>query len=206
MSRLIFGVGVNDANYVTQIMETVGYTAQGKQIQKLVWICPFYRKWADMVKRCYSEKYKLKYPSYISCTVISEWHYFMNFRAWMQAQDWKEKHLDKDLLLPGNKIYSPDTCVFIDPKVNYFIVESGAVKGQWPVGVSLDKRRGKFKSSCRDIISGKQKHLGMFNSPEEAHQAWLSYKLEQAKILASQQTDERVAKALVARYENYPSF
>lgn len=56
-----------------------------------------------------------------------------------------------------------------------------------------------------DFKTGKSIYLGAFKDPDSAHAAWLSYKLEQAKILAAQQTDERVAKALVARYENYKS-
>lgn len=205
MRSLVCGVGINDADYVTHVMETVGYTDDGRQLQKLIWICPFYRKWHDMLKRCYNKKYKLKYPTYEVCGTIDEWHYFMKFRAWMEAQDWQGKHLDKDLLVPGNKLYSPDTCVFVDPKINYFIVEPKARQGEWPVGVSFNKKRNKFSSNSRDVLDGKQKHLGYYDTPTDAHQAWISFKLEQAKILASQQTDERVAKALVARYENYQS-
>lgn len=203
VKKLVYGVGVNDADYNVQKFETVGYTDSGKHIQKLVWICPFYRKWRDMLSRCYSEKLHLKFPNYRGCYVIAEWHSFVAFRDWMIEQDWEGKELDKDILFPGNKVYGPDTCVFVDQKVNLFLTESTASRGEWPVGVSYDKIAKKFKAQCHSVITGKRKSLGYFKNPDEAHRAWLSFKLEQAKILAEQQNDFRIAKALIERYENY---
>lgn len=113
------------------------------------------------------------------------------------------KQLDKDVLFPGNKLYSPETCVFVDARVNSFLVDAGARRGEYPIGVSFRKERGKFEAKCNDVLSGKLKYLGYFDNAEQAHDAWLSYKLEQAKILASEQSDYRVAKALVMRYTNY---
>lgn len=203
MKNLVFSIGVNDANYPVQKFETAGYKGAGKQIKKLIWTCPFYGKWKHMLERCYSKKFHSKRPSYKGCSVFPEWHYFMTFRAWMEKQDWEDKHLDKDLLFPGNKVYSADTCVFIDPKVNGFLTESTASRGEWSIGVYLDKNSGKFKAQCRDVILGKQKHLGLFENPNEAHEVWLAFKLEQAKLLAAEQTDPRVAEALINRYDNY---
>ena len=66
-----------------------------------------------------------------------------------------------------------------------------------------DKDKGKFKSQCRNPFTKKGEHLGYFDCEEEAHQVWLKRKLELAHLLAAEQTDERVAKALIARYTNY---
>lgn len=202
-SKLFCGVGINDADYVVQINETTGYTESGKRIQKLVWICPFYSRWTSMLTRCYSEKHHKRCPTYIGCCVLPEWHYFMTFRGWMEKQDWEGKHLDKDILLSGNRIYGPDTCVFVDAKVNLFLLERQNHRGEWPIGVYFHKAHGKFQAKCKDVITGKRKYLGFYLTAEEAHRAWLTFKLEQARILADEQTDPRIAKALIQRYESY---
>ena len=199
--KLVCGVGINDADYVVGTREVVkceGVEGKRQQLR----ICPFYRRWADMLKRCYSRKYHESCPTYSDCYVCEEWLTFSNFKAWMEKQDWEDKHLDKDILLVGNKVYSPETCLFVDRKVNLFLVDSKKTRGCFMIGVCLEKASNKFMATCNDG-SGKKKYLGLFDTELEAHKAWLAFKLEQAKILAAEQTDTRVAKALVDRYENY---
>lgn len=197
MGKLVYGVGINDADYSLYKIEFIN----GKQVN--TWSCPFYQKWVSMLSRCYNEKLHNKHPSYIGCHSIPEWHYFMTFRAWMIGQDWEGKQLDKDILFPGNKLYGPDTCVFVDQKVNKFITERQNHRGEWPIGVHFYKRYNKFNADCCDVVTGKRKNLGYFNTPEEAHKAWLDFKLQQAYILASEQSDIRVAEALINRYKYY---
>lgn len=198
--KLVYGVGINDADYPTSIEAFV----DGKR--KVIWTCPFFRKWKHVMERSYSEKLHNRFPSYIGCSVVTEWRRFSSFKSWMDTQDWKGKQLDKDILAIGNKTYGPDTCVFVDPKINSFIIEAEAARGEWPIGVYFDPKRNKFRSVCRCIFTNKQKHLGYFDTPEAAHEKWLTFKLEQAKILASQQSDPRVAAALIDRYENYHTY
>ena len=199
--KLVYGVGINDADYVVRVNETICYE-NGKQKLRLVWLCPFYGRWLNMLARCYSTNFKQKSPTYEGCCVCEEWLTFSNFKAWMEVQDWEGKQLDKDILVPGNKVYSPDTCVFIEKRVNVFLTESTASRGQHLIGASLDKTLNKFHAYCNDG-SGKKKHLGRFNTEIEAHLAWLKCKQEVARQLAAEQTDPRVAKALIDRYENY---
>lgn len=205
MKKLVYGVGVNDADYVVQIKEVVGYKENGKKIQRQVWVCPFYRRWSDMLCRSYNEKKHLYRPKYAECFVSEEWLTFTNFSQWMKYQDWENKHLDKDLLFPGNKEYCAEKCVFVSPVVNSFILECSSAQGLWPVGVSFHKGQQKFVAQGSDFKTKKRVHIGTFDSPEKAHKAWLSFKLEQAYKLASEQTDPRVAAALISRYENYKS-
>ena len=199
--RLVFGVGINDADYVVQKIETV--EVSGVRKRKLVWECPYHRAWKDMMVRCYSEKFQERNPTYIGCTVSEEWKRFSNFRKWMLAQDFEGMQLDKDLIFSGNKVYSPETCVFVTQTVNKFTTDCGASRGEWLIGVCWDKRVGKFKSRCRNPLTKKEEYLGLFVNELEAHKAWLKRKLELAHLLAAEQTDERVAKALIERYTNY---
>lgn len=186
---LVFGVGVNDADYA------VCKVAGGKFSH-----CQFYSTWHHVLSRCYSKRYQSKYPTYIGCTVCDEWLIFSNFKKWMEAQDWRGKQLDKDLIKKGNKVYSPSTCAFVDQALNKFTNERGLDRGEFPIGVSFHKHIKKYQSCCRNPLSGKRECLGYFDNPVDAHNAWKRRKMEIAFILADMQKDERVAKSLRERY------
>lgn len=190
--RKVYGVGINDADYMTQRNVVVG----GKQ--KMDWICPYYSTWAHMLQRCYSKPYHKRQPTYVGCTVVDEWKTFSNFKTWMEAQDWQGKQLDKDLMVEGNKEYGPDTCVFVPSAVNSFMTDSGSARGALPIGVS--RKGGGYQARCRNPFTKKQEYLGLFSCPEGAHLAWKAKKAGHAARLAEEQTDERVKKALIERY------
>lgn len=186
---LVHGVGINDAEY------TVTKVSGKKRVS-----CQFYTVWQNMLQRCYGEKFKKRRHSYAGCLVCEEWLTFSNFKRWMEAQDWHGKSLDKDLLSGESKLYSPDTCAFIDRSVNNFITDRAALRGDWPIGVSFEKCKGVFRSYCNDPFTGKCKFLGYFKCPNEAHMVWKKRKHEIACQIADLQTDERVANALRLRY------
>ena len=200
--RLVYGVGINDADYVTNKRETIGYV-NGKQKQKRVWECPYYRAWENMLARCYSAKYQEKQPTYKGCSVSDDWLTFSNFKNWMEKQDWEGKQLDKDILLEGNKVYSKESCVFVTRMVNMFTIDSGAARGEWLIGVYWNKGKNKFMSMCSNPFTKKREYLGLFTTELEAHEKWRKRKLELSHELAAIQTDIRVAKALINRYTNY---
>lgn len=197
--KLVHGVGTNDADYVVKKFETIGYV-DGKRKRKLVWRCSYYRAWVDMLTRCYYKKWKERHPTYAGCTVSDDWHTFSNFKAWMETQDWQGKQLDKDLLFEGNKVYGAETCVFVSPMVNTFVNDSGAARGDWPIGVDWEKRSSKFRAKCSNPFTKKVEYLGLFACEQEAHEAWRKRKLELAHELAAIQADHRVAEALISRY------
>lgn len=201
--RLIYGVGINDSDYVVRKHETIGYVG-GKQKQKLVWFCPYFRVWKNMLKRCYSTKCQERQPAYKGCTVSDDWLTFSVFKKWMAAQDWEGLQLDKDLLIEGNKVYGPETCMFVTERVNKFTPDCESARGEWLIGVSLHKPSGKFQAKCRNPFTKKNEYLGLFTCEHEAHAAWRKRKNELAHELAALQTDPRVAEALISRYSNYP--
>lgn len=197
--KLVCGIGVNDADYAVAKIETIGYV-DGKQKQKQIWACPYYRAWASMLNRCYSAKLQERRPTYKNCTVSEDWLTFSNFKAWMENQDWEGRQLDKDLLVEGNKIYSAETCIFVTPTVNAFTNSRRASRGDLLLGVSWDSKSEKFRASCGNPTTKKQENLGLFTSEQAAHQAWRKRKLELAHELAAIQTDPRISKALINRY------
>lgn len=193
LSKLFLGVGINDADYVVQIKETVGYV-DGKQKRKIIWTCPFYQKWASMLSRCYSPRVQKLQPSYGGVTVCDEWLTFSNFKAWMEKQDWEGKVLDKDLI-GDSQLYSEDTCLFISNRVNSFIGEN--MVGEFP-GTSVKFNDGRVNCVVSQICGADGKlHLGVFPSQLQAHRAWQKEKINQAKILVDTENDLRVKFALI---------
>lgn len=104
MSKLIYGVGVNDADYA--VNGTISDTGERTR-------CVYYTQWKNMVARCYGKSTHKRQPSYVGCSVHPDWHSFMSFRSWMEKQDWKGKALDKDYKVEGNRVYGPDTCTWL---------------------------------------------------------------------------------------------
>ncbi|MCV0420114.1 MAG: hypothetical protein K5804_17875 [Microbacterium sp.] len=194
VKKLIYGVGVNDSLYQVVINQTIS----GKQ--KRLWICPFYQTWTSMLLRCYNEKKRWYYRTYSDCIAVDEWHKFSCFRAWMEKQDWQGKQLDKDILLNGNRIYGPESCVFIPARLNLFLVDRRLDRGEWPLGVSFSRSNSNFRAQCCNPFTGKNEHLGYFFSPEQAHEAWRAKKHEHALRYADMQADSRIAQALRERY------
>ena len=55
MSKLVYGVGVNDLGYKVHVREYVTKDG-GKRIPKTVFLCKYYAVWKSMLERCYSKK------------------------------------------------------------------------------------------------------------------------------------------------------
>lgn len=188
----LYGVGINDADYRVAIRKTVN------KVTTTEFECPYYKRWSEMLKRCYSSKYLKLKPTYKDCYVCEDWLLFSNFRKWMVRQDWVSKCLDKDLLFKENKQYSPDTCIFIPQRVNSFTTESGAIRGDCKIGVTY--RYGKYYARCSNPFTGKVESLGHHPTEEMAHQFWKKRKHELACKLATYETDPRIIEALTTRY------
>lgn len=183
---LVYGIGINDADY------NIKHMVNGKSAT-----CPFYKKWCGMLERCYSKSHTLRYPTYNGCTVSNEWLTFSKFKQWMEMQDWEGNQLDKDILVSGNKIYSKETCAFVTPETNSFILSNGARRGDLPLGVTVAKSKYKAQIS----INGKNTVIGIYDTAKEAHSAWVDKKHDLAVSLASKQKDGRVAIALLERFK-----
>ena len=202
--RLVFGFGINDSDYITQKYEQ--YTnSSGKRTHRKVWTCPYYMKWVDMIRRVYSERELKRYPTYRGCSICEEWKYFSNFKRWVDEQpdrNWQEKHLDKDFLCESNKIYSQDTCIFISSLTNTFISDCGSARGEFALGVSIDKgcTHNPFRARCQDPLKRYSRELGFFPTEQQAHEAWKNKKHEYALELAELEHDSRIKEALRTKY------
>lgn len=155
----------------------------GKQLKS-------YETWSGMLRRCYDEMYKGKHPTYKDCSVCEEWLYYSNFKQWYSKNyyevDNEKMCLDKDILFKGNKVYSPDMCMFVPHNINSLFTKSDAKRNDLPIGVTWYKN--KYKASCNifDLKTNisKSKHLGYHNTPEEAFSVYKIVKEENVKLVA----------------------
>lgn len=100
----------------------VGFYGEGKyKARENNKMTDAYAAWANMLQRCYCKDFHVRQPTYIDAEVCSEWHNFQVFAEWFYENyptDGKRYELDKDIKLDGNKIYSPDLCVFVSRAEN----------------------------------------------------------------------------------------
>jgi len=132
-------------------------------------LTPEYRSWSGAMYRCYGEDIHIRQPTYSGCSVCGDWWNFQEFSDWYVNNKFYGLgyQLDKDILVQGNKVYSPDTCTLIPKELNCLLTDCGANRGEFPQGVTFDKRRGRYVSSIRPDNS--TKHLGYYDSAGEAY-------------------------------------
>jgi hypothetical protein len=187
MEKLVYGKGDNDEDYPkTKVLDG-----------KIVWRCPFYSRWIDMLTRAYSPNHKKRFPTYKGTSVCTEWLKFSNFKKWMESKDWEDNELDKDIL-GVSKVYSPETCVFVSQMINSFIITSGK-NSKTMIGTTLHKN-GRFKARIKNPFIGKEEHLGYFKNELDAHTAWKRRKHELSFKVAETQSNPLITKALTTRY------
>ncbi|AHJ87178.1 hypothetical protein BCP8-2_140 [Bacillus phage BCP8-2] len=141
-----------------------------------------YNAWHRMMERCYNPKYKEKKPTYEGCVVNPVWHNFQNFRMWYELNyysiEGETMCLDKDILLKRNKVYSPTTCVYVPETINTLFTKGNANRGYLPIGVTEDKRTGKYMAQMH------KKTIGYFGIPQEAFLAYKEAKEQHIKEVA----------------------
>ncbi|KON87482.1 hypothetical protein AF332_12020 [Sporosarcina globispora] len=192
--KTIYGVGyIGIGDY--KVTENGKYTRQ-------------YNAWSSMMQRCYSKAHLKRQSSYIGCKVAEEWHNFQNFAKWYDENYYEANgermHLDKDILTKGNKVYSPETCIFAPHFINCLFIRSRSRRGDLPIGVYFcDKNLiNKYGCQCSSEF-GKQTKLGYYSTPEEAFRVYKTFKEKVIKNIAlkyQQTIPEKLYNALI-KYE-----
>lgn len=179
-NKLICGVGLND---------------YGKGITKNDDIKLSYKTWLNMLKRCYKQTENEK--TYLDCSVTEEWTTFSNFSKWFYdpKNGYREGYqLDKDILVKGNKIYSPDTCCFVPHELNMLLVKRNAKRGKYPIGVGKLSKSKRYESRMSRKTCGTRR-IGIFNTSEEAFYAYKRAKEKYVKEVA----DDYYNKGLITK-------
>ena len=165
-----------------------------------------YVLWSNMLERCYSDNFKKKYPTYEGCEVSDKFKSYEYFYEWCQNQigfsndgNGYPFHLDKDLLIKGNKVYSEDSCVFIPQEINSLLTKSTASRGEYLIGVYWSKTAKAFKAQISKNKGGRE-HLGYFKTELEAFNAYKQAKESFVKEQANKwkgKVDDRAYEALM---------
>lgn len=156
---VIYGVGIVGNKYIT-VDENSKSTKE-------------YAIWYHILQRCFDEKWKEKRPWYKDIKCCDEWLYYPNFYDWLHNQpnfdkwyEGKRWAIEKDILVKGNKVYSPDTCCLVPQNVNCLFLKREAERGKYPIGVR-DTKDG-FVAVCRNPFLDKSIEIGSYSTPEKA--------------------------------------
>lgn len=191
---------VCDVDYVVQ------HRVNGKKVR-----CPIYAVWDRMRGRCTSPVMKARNPTYTDVRCCPEWLSFSSFRDWAIAQPWHGMTLDKDILLQGNKVYSPSACAFVPCRVNsLFTARKPSGKGL-PLGVRASHNGPSSRKPFEALVNkgeGVSVFIGNFETAEKAHCAYLVAKAEVVMSViewwrsdknVSHSFQHRVAEAMASR-------
>ena len=189
LRSLVYGVGINDV--------MIPYFTRTRT----------WRTWCGIIRRTDKRDPKwLSQPGkeyYADCTLDPRWYELSVFKEWIEKwDDFENKEVDKDLLIPGNKVYGPDTCLMVRPIVNAWFKPNVVKRGDLPRGVSWNTgwKKGKSPNPYRAQITpigGKRIGLGVYATIEEASSVFEKERKEQIKVLIETETDLKVKNAMV---------
>lgn len=141
-------------------------------------------------------EHQSRFPTYVGCEC--KFQDFQEFAEWCSHSEGyryfdpngKCWTLDKDILVKGNKEYSPDKCCFVPEYVNnLFVNKQRKDRGEFPIGVTKAGGRSKrFKARC--IVGSERLNLGNYLTPELAHHAWQEAKITQFMLVIDAYANE----------------
>jgi len=142
-----------------------------------------YSTWSKMLERCYTDRKR----SYKNVFVCEEWHNFQNFAKWYVENYYELKdeiiEIDKDILIKNNKIYSPQTCIFVPKKINDLIVNHKQNRSSVCLGVT--QNTSNYSAVCNIMYNGKKiRYIGTYKTKEEAFNEYKKIKESHIKNVA----------------------
>jgi len=171
-SPSVFGIGI--------VGLTLTVDEKGKQLDS-------YHNWIGMIDRCYNKKHSIKRPTYAECKVCNKWLTYSTFKKWYDNNYYEIEEekmcLDKDILFKGNKIYSPETCIYVPNRINVLFTKRQNERGKFPIGVDFIKKNNNYRSRC-NYEKNVSVYLGSFSTPEEAFMPYKIYKEQLIKSIA----------------------
>lgn len=175
---------------------------------------PIFNIWDGMRKRTTSKIHQSRMPNYKETYVCKEWRLYSTFAQWvMEQQIWLGRQLDKDLLRPGNKEYGPKYCRFVPSQINNLFVDSGTIRGNFPMGVY--KHENSYIGVCKlnhnkEVLRKTFSHNLINNMSDKelismAHAYWQQVKMQvilgAIKKHLIPEYDQDIINALLNRFE-----
>lgn len=156
-----------------------------------------YTIWSGMHRR--SNNFDNKHPTYTDVNVCEEWWNFQNFAKWYEENiyyiDDEVMCIDKDIKYPGNKEYSPDSCIIVPNRIND-IFKNNDIKSKdngLPVGVNIrrDGKNIKYRARC-NVRVGYREYRTLSKTFDNIKDAYDFYK----------KTKENYIKDVANEYKN----
>lgn len=184
MAKTVFGVG-----YIG------GSEFKARKESGAFW--PQYTTWAGMIRRCYAPSDNTTVRNYIDAEVAEEWHSYANFYKWCATRsDFRPEYkLDKDILVPGNKLYSPQTCCFVPSHINTAVTQEKHTNTSGYAGVGQTSREG---YSASITLCSQRVYLGNFDNIEHAALLYKNVKETYIKTLAEVYKDSLTEETYAA--------
>ena len=187
--KLVYGIGINDVMISGFSTSKIG------------------RRWYNIIKRTDRRNPNIYgfETTYKDCTLDPRWFKLSAFKEWSeQWDDYENKEIDKDILIPGNKIYGPETCLMVSKSVNLFFrpnIKRNLARGVHHVSKFKEGGKNPYSASIvrwSEKLKKKSRiHLGHYPTIEEASAAYESARKEEIQFLIETETDIRVKKALI---------
>lgn len=191
------------ANLLERVYYGVGYCGYGKYLLKPNDDKRCGNTWMHMLERCYDKvRQPIQYKSYIGCSVDERWHCYQDFAKFYHEDIYRKDNwqLDKDLIVPNNKVYGPDTCAFVPQEINKILTLNISKRGKYLIGVSMVKpEANKSRPYYARVVHGDEVISSYFKSEIEAHEF---YKFHKESIIAKKvseydgKIDPKVLEAL----------
>ena len=178
--KSLFGIGfLGDGEYVSRKNDTLEDA---------------YEMWSGIMARCYC--YTDRYPAYFGKYIVcDEWHNYQNFAKWFEENKYEVNerlHIDKDILFPNSKMYSPKTCLLVPQTINMMFMNKPNKRGL-PNGI--------YKSRKGYLAEYNENKLGIYPTVEIAYEVYASEKEKSIRQLADEYINiipEKVYNALYA--------
>ena len=175
---LVQGHGINDMPH--------GWASESEWNKKV------YKKWADMLYRCYNEEYHKTHPTYIGCTVCDRWLILSNFVEdvpKITGYDEErllngELELDKDKKKDENKHYIMKYCTWLLKPENISLAHKGKQVSEETKLKMSEAHKGKQRSEeTKQKISENNAMKGKFGSEHHNSKQIAQYDKETHELI-----------------------
>lgn len=157
---------------------------------------PEYNTWSSMIRRCHDPNFISREPTYEGCIIVDDWYCYQDFGYWYTDNYYEvpgeKMQLDKDILVKNNKVYGPDTCIFVPHHINSLFTTRKNRRGELPIGVFYTNKYSTNRYSVRcNTMFGDRKTITVhgFTDPTEAFETYKELKEQEIKRVADYYSD-----------------
>jgi hypothetical protein len=148
--------------------------------------------WNHIFYRCYNTE---ACKTYNECFVDEKWYNFQTFAKWYEENYIEDFHIDKDILVKGNKCYGPDTCCFVPQEINNLFYSNNNSHELFGVR-QIDEKR--YRPRMR--FNGDEKYLGTYTNLTDAIDVYVNSKIDYVTAIANKwkhKLSEKVYNTLI---------